>query len=61
MMFFFIDNYVVEEGFLELINNMFITGTVFALFVDEEKDVLVNVICDDLYVNKIFVMCDEGW
>lgn len=37
--FLFTDNHVVEEGFLELINNMLTTGMVPALFSDEEKEV----------------------
>lgn len=60
-MFLFTDNHVVEEGFLELINNMLTTGTVPALFADEEKDALVNAIRDDLHANKISVTRDEGW
>jgi dynein heavy chain len=37
--FLFTDNHVVEEGFLELINNMLTTGMVPALFSDDEKEV----------------------
>lgn len=37
--FLFTDNHVVEEGFLELVNNMLTTGMVPALFSDDEKEV----------------------
>lgn len=60
-MFLFTDNHVVEEGFLELINNMLTTGIVPALFADEEKDALVNAIREDLHANKVPVTRDEGW
>ena len=60
-MFLFTDNHVVEEGFLELMNNMLTTGIIPALFTDEEKDALVNAIRDDLHANKIPVTRDEGW
>lgn len=33
---------IVEEGFLELINNILTVGLVPALFTDEEKDGVVN-------------------
>jgi len=60
-MFLFTDNHVVEEGFLELINNMLTTGTVPALFADEEKDAMVNAIREDLLSNKIPVNREDGW
>ena len=59
-MFLFTDNHVVEEGFLELINNMLTTGTVPALFADEEKDAMVNAIREDLLSNKIPVNREDG-
>ena len=33
---------IVEEGFLELINNILTVGLVPALFTDEEKDGIIN-------------------
>ncbi|MGA1173821.1 MAG: hypothetical protein ACO3VC_09265, partial [Ilumatobacteraceae bacterium] len=60
-MFLFTDSHVVEEGFLELMNNMLTTGIIPALFADEEKDALVNAIRDDLHANTIPVTRDEGW
>jgi dynein heavy chain, axonemal len=38
--FLFTDNHVVEEAFLEFINNMLTTGMVPALYADDEKEVL---------------------
>ena len=40
--FLFTDAHVVEEGFLELINNILTIGMVPALFPEEEKDGLTN-------------------
>lgn len=42
VVFLFIDVYVVSEGFLEFINNMFIFGMVFVFFKEEEKDGIIN-------------------
>jgi dynein heavy chain len=45
--FMFTDAHVVQEGFLELINNMLTTGMVPALFEDDEKEVLLGSIRDE--------------
>ena len=65
--FLFTDAHVVEEGFLELINNMLSTGMVPALYESDERDGIVNGIrkevkaagivetalnCWNFYVNK---------
>jgi dynein heavy chain len=67
VVFLFTDAHVVEEGFLEYINNMLTTGLVPALFAQEEKDALINMVraevkaagivetsvnCWNYYVNK---------
>jgi dynein heavy chain len=44
--FLFTDAHVVEEGFLELVNNMLTIGMVPGLFPEEEKDGLINEIED---------------
>ena len=44
--FMFTDAHVVEEGFLELVNNMLTIGMVPGLFPEEEKDGLINEIED---------------
>lgn len=46
--FLFTDSHVVEEGFLELINNMLTIGMVPALFPEEEKDGLTQPIEDEV-------------
>ena len=42
--FLFTDAHVVEEGFLELINNILTIGMVPALFPEEEKDGLTSAL-----------------
>eukprot|EP00960_Hanusia_phi_P039624 753955-Hanusia_phi.AAC.6 len=44
--FLFTDAHVVEEGFLEWINNMLASGMVPGLFAEDEKDVLVASVRD---------------
>eukprot|EP00928_Gymnodinium_smaydae_P090380 TRINITY_DN7418_c2_g3_i1.p1 TRINITY_DN7418_c2_g3~~TRINITY_DN7418_c2_g3_i1.p1 ORF type:complete len:3325 (+),score=999.70 TRINITY_DN7418_c2_g3_i1:390-9977(+) len=44
MSFLFTDAHVVEEGFLEFINNILTVGMVPALFGDDEKEPLLSVI-----------------
>ncbi|XP_014219672.1 dynein heavy chain 10, axonemal [Copidosoma floridanum] len=40
--FMFTDEQVVDESFLEIVNNLLTTGTISALFADDEKDAIVN-------------------
>uniref|UniRef100_A0A3Q3MNV8 Dynein axonemal heavy chain 10 n=1 Tax=Mastacembelus armatus TaxID=205130 RepID=A0A3Q3MNV8_9TELE len=47
MVFLFTDAHVVEEGFLELINNMLTSGIVPALFPDDEKESVLNQLRDE--------------
>ena len=42
MVFLFTDAHVVEEGFLELINNMLASGMVPALYADDEKEQIIG-------------------
>ncbi|KAH6585240.1 hypothetical protein BASA61_006968 [Batrachochytrium salamandrivorans] len=46
--FMFTDAHVVQEGFLELINNMLTTGTVPALYQDDEKDGVLACVHDEV-------------
>lgn len=46
--FMFTDAHVVEEGFLELINNILTIGMVPALFPEEEKDGLTHPLEDEM-------------
>uniref|UniRef100_T1JML4 Dynein-1, subspecies f n=1 Tax=Strigamia maritima TaxID=126957 RepID=T1JML4_STRMM len=42
IVFLFMDAHIVEEGFLELINNMLTSGMVPALFAEDEKENIFN-------------------
>nr|XP_046467282.1 dynein axonemal heavy chain 10 [Neodiprion pinetum] len=42
VVFLFTAQHVADESFLELVNNILMTGVVPALFTDEEKDAIVN-------------------
>eukprot|EP00959_Pyramimonas_sp_CCMP1952_P025673 539253-Pyramimonas_sp.AAC.1 len=42
--FLFTDAHVVQEGFLEYINNILTVGMVPALFPDDEKEPLVSAV-----------------
>ena len=44
VVFMFTDAHVVEEGFLEFINNMLTTGMVPALYAQDEKDALMSTV-----------------
>jgi len=46
--FLFTDAHVVEEGFLELINNVLTIGMVPALFPEEEKDGLIQPLDEEM-------------
>ena len=48
VMFIFSDAHVVNDGFLELINNMLTSGMVPALYAEEEKDGLNNSVRDEV-------------
>ncbi|XP_059165934.1 dynein axonemal heavy chain 10-like isoform X2 [Physella acuta] len=47
IVFLFTDQHVVEEGFLELINNMLTSGMVPALYADEEKEPIISQLRDE--------------
>lgn len=47
MVFLFTDSHVMEEGFLELINNMLTIGMVPALFDDDGKKQIVDKMRDE--------------
>ncbi|XP_047348543.1 dynein axonemal heavy chain 10 isoform X3 [Vespa velutina] len=42
IVFLFTASHIVDESFLELINNMLMTGLVATLFTDEEKDIIIT-------------------
>jgi len=45
--FLFTDSHVLEEGFLELINNMLTIGMVPALFEEGDKNALIDSVRDE--------------
>ncbi|CAL7939586.1 unnamed protein product [Xylocopa violacea] len=59
IVFLFTSSQIVDESFLELVNNMLMTGVVPALFTDEEKDEIVNS-CRDQAVEAGFGITREN-
>ena len=59
--FLFTDAHVVEEGFLEFINNMLTTGMVPALYEQDEKDGLCNSVRADCKAAGIAETPDNLW
>jgi dynein heavy chain len=47
VVFLFTDAHVVQENFLELINNMLTSGMVPALYEDDEKEAILNAVRDE--------------
>lgn len=60
-MFLFTDAHVVEEGFLEFINNMLTTGMVPALYDQDEKDMLCNAVRQEVRAANISETPDNLW
>ena len=61
VLFLFTDAHVVEEGFLEFINNMLTTGMVPALYEQDEKDGLCNNIRAEAKAAGIMETPDNLW
>jgi dynein heavy chain len=59
--FLFTDAHVVEEGFLEMINNMLASGMVPALFDQSEQDACVNSVRDAVGKAGIVETKDNCW
>ncbi|KAJ3144485.1 Dynein heavy chain 10, axonemal [Geranomyces variabilis] len=59
--FMFTDAHVVQEGFLELINNMLTTGMVPALYEDDEKELLLSSIRDEAAKKGISQTKESLW
>ncbi|KAM8866758.1 dynein axonemal heavy chain 10 isoform 2-T2 [Synchiropus picturatus] len=55
------DAHIVEEGFLELINNMLTSGVVPALFPEDERDSLINLLRDEALKNGSAPSKDGIW
>jgi len=61
VLFMFTDAHVVEEGFLEFINNMLTTGMVPALYEQDEKDGLCNSVRAEVKAKGIMETPDNLW
>ncbi len=61
VVFLFTDAHVVEEGFLEFINNMLTTGMVPALYEPDEKDMLCNSVRADVKAAGLSETPDSLW
>ena len=61
VVFLFTDAHVLEEGFLELINNMLTTGMVPALFENDEKDMMCGSLRDEAKALGLVGTKDDLW
>jgi len=61
VVFIFTDAHVVEEGFLELLNNMLTTGMVPALLENDEKDAACNSVRQEAKAARIIDTKDNLW
>ena len=61
VVFMFTDAHVLEEGFLEFINNMLTTGMVPALYEQDEKDALCNTVRAEVSAAGIPQTPDNLW
>ena len=61
IVFLFGDQHVVEEGFLELINNMLTSGMVPALYADEEKEAILGQVRDEAVKNGASLAKESIW
>ncbi|KAG2382028.1 hypothetical protein C9374_005820 [Naegleria lovaniensis] len=61
VLFLFTDAHVVEEGFLEFINNMLSSGVVPALFEDNEKEELYSSVAKEIKSTNIIPSKENMW
>ncbi|TPP59989.1 Dynein heavy chain 10 axonemal [Fasciola gigantica] len=59
--FMFTDQHVVEEGFLELINNLLTSGSVPALFADDERESIVAELRDEAVASGYATARESVW
>ncbi|TGZ60763.1 hypothetical protein CRM22_008363 [Opisthorchis felineus] len=59
--FMFTDQHVVEEGFLELINNILTTGIVPALFADDERDSITTELREEAVASGYTSARESVW
>lgn len=55
-MFLFTDSHVLEEGFLELVNNMLTIGMVPALFDEDSKKIIIDQVRDYVSINLLYYL-----
>jgi len=61
MVFLFTDQHVVEEGFLELVNNMLTSGMVPALYADDEKESVVGAVREEAMAAGLIPTRESLW
>lgn len=61
VVFLFTDAHVVEEGFLEFINNILTSGTIPALFEKDETDQCVNSVRKEVKATGVIDTFDNCW
>ena len=61
VVFLFTDSHVVQEGFLEAVNNMLASGMVPALFADDEKDACYNAVAAECEALGLIPTKDNKW
>ncbi len=58
--FLFTESHLAKESFMEVINNMLTSGVVPALYADDEKDSIINLIRDEVKA-KVFDSKENCW
>jgi len=61
VVFLFTDNHVASEGFLEIINSILTSGTVPALYPDDEKQVILRSLRDDALKANVRDSKEDLW
>ncbi|XP_043489632.1 dynein axonemal heavy chain 10 [Polistes fuscatus] len=61
VVFLFSASHIINESFLELINNILMTGLVLALFTDEEKDIIITSCRDNALTAGFDITRESVW
>ena len=61
VVFLFSDAHIVNEGFLEIVNNMLTSGVVPALFAQEDKEQFCSAVRDDVIRMGLFDSPENCW
>jgi dynein heavy chain len=59
--FLFTESHLAKESFMEILNNMLTSGVVPALYSDDEKDSIVNLIRDEVVKARMFDSKENCW